>query len=594
MAHPQSAPFLGPQGDASPVEGPEHDFPPPPPAHRVPVGAHADSQHYPPQRPSFQNDPNVYSDLSTPGSEGRDAPLGVPSRSPNGTPFSNEYPYDAGVPPRSMYSNRSFGSQAPLAGAGMYSSNHSLPTMNSHGSPFSDNPYNRYSTAPMSNAHTMGAINPNEVADDDDWGMGPETTQNKRRSFVPGFGASRDGSRNGSPGSSIASGVAGAGAGAAVGAGAAAGVLAADGSGKYNAVANAASANESGSNLGGHSDFLAEKSEWLRRDHAKRKKRMWIAMAIIAVILLGAILGGVLGALLKDSGGHSNSNNGVSAGDVATDNKDDLNKDSSEIKALMNNANLHKVFPGMDYTPLNSQMPACDKVPPSQNNITRDVAVMSQLTNSIRLYGTDCNQTQMVIHAIERLELTDMKIWLGVWLDDNNSTNKRQIAQTWDILDQYGCDHFRGIIIGNEVLYRKDLTATELIDQITVFRKNITNHKCDLPVAMADLGDNWTADMASKVDIVMSNVHPFFAGVQADQAAAWTWDFWNSHDVSLTATDKNIKQVIAEVGWPSGGGTSCGGADTCTEGSVAGVDELNQFMEDWVCPSLKNQTEYFW
>jgi len=239
-------------------------------------------------------------------------------------------------------------------------------------------------------------------------------------------------------------------------------------------------------------------------------------------------------------------------------------------------------------------MPACDKVPPSQNNITRDVAVMSQLTNSIRLYGTDCNQTQMVIHAIERLELTDMKIWLGVWLDDNNSTNKRQIAQTWDILDQYGCDHFRGIIIGNEVLYRKDLTATELIDQITIFRQNITSHKCDLPVAMADLGDNWTADMASKVDIVMSNVHPFFAGVQADQAAAWTWDFWNSHDVSLTATNNNIKQVIAEVGWPSGGGTSCGGADTCTEGSVAGVDELNQFMEDWVCPSLKNQTEYFW
>nr|GFD58779.1 hypothetical protein [Tanacetum cinerariifolium] len=29
------------------------------------------------------------------------------------------------------------------------------------------------------------------------------------------------------------------------------------------------------------------------------------------------------------------------------------------------------------------------------------------------------------------------------------------------------------------------------------------------------------------------------------------------------------------------------------EGSVAGIDELNRFMEDWVCPSLKNQTEYF-
>ena len=594
MAHLQSEqPFLAQQGDASPVDGPNSDFPPPPPAHRVPVGVHADSQHFQPQRPSFQHDPNNYSDLSTPGSEPQGAPLGVPNRSPNATPFNDHYAYDGGMPPRSMYSNRSFGSQVPLAGAGMYSSNHSL-----HSAPFTDNPYNRYSTTPMTNAHAMAQINPNELADDDDWGMGPETPQNKRRSFVPGFGASRDGSRNGSPGSSIAGGVAGAGAGATA-AGAGAYAASRDGSGKYNAVSNingAGSANGSGSHIGSHPELLAEKSEWLKRDHAKRKKRMWIAIAIIAVIVLGAILGGVLGALLNDSGGggQGGQHGTVSAGDVESDNKDDLNKDSSEIKALMNNANLHKVFPGMDYTPLNSQMPECAKVGPSQNNITRDVAVMSQLTNAIRLYGTDCNQTQMVIHAIQRLELTDMKIWLGVWLDDNNSTNKRQIAQTWDILDEYGCDYFKGIIIGNEVLYREDLTVAELLDQITNFRQNITSHKCDLPVAMADLGDNWTADMATKVDVVMSNVHPFFSGTKVEDAADWTWSFWQEHDVALTANSKGIKQVIAEVGWPSGGGTNCGSAATCTDGSVAGIDEMNQFMEDWICPSLKNQTEYFW
>jgi exo-beta-1,3-glucanase (GH17 family) len=111
---------------------------------------------------------------------------------------------------------------------------------------------------------------------------------------------------------------------------------------------------------------------------------------------------------------------------------------------------------------------------------------------------------------------------------------------------------------------------------------------------MADLGDNWTSDMATKVDIVMSNVHPFFAGVDVKDAAAWTWNFWQTHDVSLTASQNAIHQVIAEVGWPSGGGTGCGAATTCTQGSVAGVDEMNQFMEDWVCPSLSNGTEYFW
>lgn len=283
------------------------------------------------------------------------------------------------------------------------------------------------------------------------------------------------------------------------------------------------------------------------------------------------------------------------AADVANDNKNDLGKNSDEIKKLLNNQNLHKVFPGMDYTPLNAQYPDCLHVGPSQNNITRDMAVMSQLTNSVRTYGTDCNQTQMLIHAIDRLEIKDsMKLWLGVWLDSNDTTTQRQIDQTWTILDDYGCDYFKGIIIGNEVLFRKDMSSTELLKHVSDFRKNITDHKCTLPVAMADLGDNWTGDMATKVDVVMSNVHPFFAGVDVKDAAGWTWNFWQTHDVALTATSNNIKQVIAEVGWPTGGGTSCGSATSCAGGSVAGIDELNKFMEDWVCPSLKNGTDYFW
>lgn len=549
-------------GNVSPPAGLSDDVAPPPPVHRVPVGNHH-------QRPSA--DPNDYSDYSTPGSD----------------TASNEVP-------RPVYSQRSYASNTPLAPAavapaGMYSSQSSLSNYPlPQGVPYSDSPYNRYSSSAQNLAPQMGHINPNDVADDDDWGLGPDTPQNKRRSrtFTP-FGASRDGSRNvsrnPSPGSSIAGGVTGAGLGAGAGAAAYAASSRDDGSGKYNAM-----------------PFVhTEKSDWMKEDYHTRKKNMWIAIAIIVVVLLGAILGGVLGSQFgKGIGGTStpsNNANQPSSDDVDKDNKDDLSINSAEIKSLMNNKNLHKVFPGMDYTPLNAQYPDCLHVGPSQNNITRDLAVMSQLTNTVRLYGTDCNQTQMLIHAIDRLEIKDsMKIWLGVWLDSNDTTTTRQIEQTWSILDEYGCDYFKGIIIGNEVLYRKDLTVTQLLTHITDFRQNITDHKCKLPVAMADLGDNWTADMATKVDIVMSNIHPFFSGTSVEDAAAWTWNFWQNNDVALTAANSSIKQVIAEVGWPTGGGTNCGGATTCSPGSVAGIDELNQFMQDWICPALKNETEYFW
>lgn len=230
------------------------------------------------------------------------------------------------------------------------------------------------------------------------------------------------------------------------------------------------------------------------------------------------------------------------------------------------------------------------------------MALVSQLTNAVRLYGTDCNQTEMVLHAIDRLELKDMKVWLGVWIDTNATTTQRQLDQMYKILGEVK-DHsiFAGVIIGNEALYRagedKAQSEQELIDILTQAKSNFTSLNYDLTISTSDLGDNWGGSLVSASHYVMSNVHPFFAGVDVGNAASWTWDFWQSHDVVLTSGDES-RQVIAETGWPSGGGTDCGNpSNTCAAGqtgSVASVANMNTFMEDWVCQALANKTNYFW
>lgn len=344
-----------------------------------------------------------------------------------------------------------------------------------------------------------------------------------------------------------------------------------------------------------------EKSAWMDDQRASKKRTKCIIWSVIAVILILGIAGGVVGALLARKN-HSSSS-GTSNGSSSTGSSNGLTASSSEVKAVLNNTDLHRVFPGMDYTPLNAQYPACLTTPPSQDNITLDIAVMSQLSPTIRLYGTDCNQTEMVLTAIDRLDMNEtLKLWLGVWLGSNDTTNTRQLSQMYTILSTYPSTHFSGIIIGNEVLYRKDLTLTQLSSTITGVKKNLTSMSIDLPVATSDLGDNWTKALAADTDVIMANVHPFFAGVTAAAAAAWTWDFWQNHDVVLSSDDSSTtdgvpRNLISETGWPSTGGNDCGTDSACTSdttGSVAGIDEMNTFMDSWVCQALANGTAYFW
>ncbi|CAI4214209.1 unnamed protein product [Parascedosporium putredinis] len=418
--------------------------------------------------------------------------------------------------------------------------------------------YETYANDPYSYSRpaipALGVVDPNTIADDGDDGL---DYRRPARNSMLSLNSNRSGARNAATGAAAA--------------GAAGGAAA---SGLFRDGASAPTG-------GRAADILAEKeSPWLKKQHSGRKRWKWAVIVIVFLIVIGAILGGVLGTVLKKGGGSSPSKHGQSADDDTAENGD-LSINSAEIKALMNNKNLHKVFPGMDYTPINTQYPECLHDPPSQNNITRDLAVISQLTNTVRLYGTDCNQTQMVVHAIQRLKLDDtMKVWLGVWQDNNATTNRRQLDQMWDILDEYGEDPFAGLIVANEILFREQMTNSQLSLLLTDVKTNLTGPG----VPVTDVSD-----------YIMGNIHPFFSGVNAKGAAEWTMNFWEDVNGVVWKSDKK-KNIIAEIGWPSQGGTNCGDgtATGCPNASVAGVTELNKLLEDWVCPALSDGTQYFW
>lgn len=447
---------------------------------------------------------------------------------------------------------------------------------------YTDDPYQRYS---RHQDMRLGAVDPHDIEDDGDDGL--EYIRKGTRTSMLSLGGSSQRSGNGK-GSAAAL--------APAGAGGLAGIAGRNGSGGSYAPVHNLATSFTGSAGDGNVFTPPDKVGWgaMREKEKKTRKLRVVIIAVVLILALAAIVIGVLfGVVFKRD--DKNAGKPKSSGNSGTA-SDQLTLSSDEVQAVMNNPNLHKVFPGIDYTALNTQYPECIHDPPSQDNITLDVAILSQLTNTIRLYGTDCNQTQMVLHALDVLELRDtVKVWLGVWQDNNSTTNKRQIQQTWDILDEYGAEPFKGIIVANEILFREQMTAWELGNLLDTFRSELKAKNLDLPVATSDLGDKWDSTLAAKSDYIMGNIHPFFGGIPVEEAAAWTWTFWEGKTQGFAKTDKS-KNIISETGWPSQGGTHCGGTGTtkCANGATAGIEELNKFMEDWVCAALNNGTEYFW
>ncbi|CBQ71401.1 conserved hypothetical protein [Sporisorium reilianum SRZ2] len=316
---------------------------------------------------------------------------------------------------------------------------------------------------------------------------------------------------------------------------------------------------------------------------ARQKKWMVVGGSLAAAIVFAVIIFFATrhntNATIVDSPSSSSPNNGgkPTAGVVST-----TNNDPSQF---VKDPRLHRSMYGVCYTPFHAQYPACGATQP---NVTEDIQLLSQLTTRIRLYGSDCSTSQLVLEAIKQTKV-DMSVFLAVWVGDNATTFARQVANIVDALATYGTDHVAGITVGNEYLLNGGSVAT-LLERIASVNATINTGKGKyVPIGTADAGSMVSTQLASGADYVMANVHPWFGGLPAPQAAGWIWEYTNTNAPATALLAPNKPTLyVAEAGWPTGANET---RLATYQGATAGVDELNVFLETFVCQSNANVTE---
>ena len=180
-------------------------------------------------------------------------------------------------------------------------------------------------------------------------------------------------------------------------------------------------------------------------------------------------------------------------------------------------------------------------VPPEQ--IDADLAFLSHYTDCVRTYSIE-NGLDKVPEIAERHGL---KVLHGLWLANNAEKNRRQIATTIELAKKFP-NTIRAIIVGNEVLLRGEMSATDLAAIIREVKSQVS-----MPVTYADVWEYWLRyrDLQSAVDFVTIHILPYWEDfpLPASLAAAHV----DSIRRQVAAAIPNKEIVIGEVGWPSAG-----------------------------------------
>ncbi len=175
--------------------------------------------------------------------------------------------------------------------------------------------------------------------------------------------------------------------------------------------------------------------------------------------------------------------------------------------------------------------------------LVHDLTLLAQRFRCVRIYTI--SEGLHEVPAIAR-ELK-LRLMMGLWIGRDSLHNQREIREGLKLAAEYH-DIIDAVIVGNEVLLRREMSAGRLAELIAQ-----VDEGTDLPVTYADVWDFWKENpgLAPLVTFVTIHLLPYWEDQPTgiDRALQHTADVYA--EAHGTFPDKPI--FIGETGWPSKG-----------------------------------------
>ena len=176
----------------------------------------------------------------------------------------------------------------------------------------------------------------------------------------------------------------------------------------------------------------------------------------------------------------------------------------------------------------------------TEAQIRRRLEIIAPYTKWIRSFS--CTEGNDMIPKLAKEH--GLKTLVGAWLGDDKIINDKEIKA----LIQLSKDGFVDIAaVGNEVMYRGDLSETELITHIQEFKTAVSNVEVGYVDAYYEFTDR--PKIAKACDVILANCYPYWEACHMDYSLLYMKQMYQ--EALRAANGKKV--IITETGWPSQG-----------------------------------------